>query len=100
MVTRLDTFVSSQREKGIKKELSSRAFKMIASIDNIDVLSHFATAYAGKKSNIWYGRLFNVLSQNQAVYSLKLASTPLSLKLMSPPLSLMLKEWTAMWPRL
>ena len=48
---RLVTFVSSQREKGIKKELSSSAFK----IDNIDVLSHSATAYAGKKSNIWHG---------------------------------------------
>ena len=51
---RLVTFVSAQREMKQKEELNSSAFK-VASVDNIDVLSHFAKAYAGRPSNIWHG---------------------------------------------
>lgn len=52
--SRLVTDVSQQRETELEKELNTPAVKL-ASIDNIDVLSKYGKAYAGKTSNIWHG---------------------------------------------
>ena len=38
----------------MEKHFNPQAFKL-ASVDNIDVLSQYAKAYARKTSNIWYG---------------------------------------------
>lgn len=51
---RLVTFISQQRGKEMEAEFNPQAFKL-ASVDNIDVLSQYAKAYAGKASNIWHG---------------------------------------------
>ena len=48
---RLLTFISQQREKEMETEFNPQAFKL-ASVDNIDVLSQYTKAYAGKTSNI------------------------------------------------
>jgi hypothetical protein len=51
---RLVTYISQQREKEMEAEFNPQAFKL-ASVDNIDVLSQYTKAYAGKTSNIWHG---------------------------------------------
>ena len=48
---RLVTHVSSTRKNEIHLELTPQAFRL-ASLDNIDVLLSYASAFAGKPTNI------------------------------------------------
>ena len=50
---RLVTFISQQREKEMETEFNPQAFKL-ASVDNIDVLSHYTKAYGICRKNVQY----------------------------------------------